>query len=237
MASVVAFDSKEFKIPGRERDFFSIIGIGLEIKDRQAFQKAYRSVISKEASKWKIPLKRSVFDSYTLIKLLGGEDAFLEFYREVFRNLKTHLKYVHLFFTIISPSKVQNIFVYKTHAKKTNPVDFLKEHKTSFVVLCAWKYSETVAENDRADLMHLDFFEAKHMKAWDALKSLKPSLFIRGDTCNCCIACADGLLGVIDRQLKRNFYIDGERLGDQSIKHALKDLGISGEPKLSLIHI
>jgi hypothetical protein len=75
--------------------------------------------------------------------------------------------------------------------------------------LCAWKYLQTVPEEKRSESMYLDFFEAKRTRAWDAIEPAKPQLFIRGDTCNPCVAMADGLLAVMDRQLKKNYYLDG----------------------------
>jgi len=230
MESVVAFDCKEFNIPGRERDFFAPIGIGLRIRDRKAFQKEYRTSIASSVSEHSINLKRSVLDSYTIRKILGGEDAFVRFYENLLSDLRPHIEFAHIFYSIIPPRKVKRLFVYGERAEVKDPVDFLKEHNAGFVALCGWKYSEIVPQEARADEVCLDYFEAKHTKAWDALSTLKPKLFVRGDTCNPCIATADGILSMIDKSLKRNFYYDGLKLGDTSIRHALKSLGIPGEP-------
>jgi len=230
MTNVVAFDSKEFNIPGKVRDFFSSIGIGLKIRDRTGFQKAYRSLMIAEATKRNFNLKRSVFDSYTLTRLLGGQDSYHKFYSNIISELREYFEQMYVFYSIIPPSKIPRLFIYSEQTEVRNPVDFLKEHKAGFVVLCGWKYSEIIPVEERASTVYLDYFEAKHTKAWDALIPLHPKLFIRGDTCNPCIAAADGILAVLDKQLKRNFYIDSERLSDKSINHALKDLSLKGQP-------
>lgn len=230
VAQITAFDSKEFKIPGKVRDFFSLIGIGLEIRDHSSFKEAYCNLMLSEAKRMNLPLKRSVFDSYTLTRILGGQDAFLNFFERVVTDIKAHLEKVYLFYMIIPPRKIPRLFVYDEQTEIKDPIDFLHEHKAGFVVLCGWKYSEMVSNQNRTSSLCLDYFETKHTKAWESLKNLHPRLFIRGDTCNPCIAAADGLLAVIDRQLKRNLYIDGEKLCDMSVRHALKDLGLSGDP-------
>lgn len=81
---------------------------------------------------------------------------------------------------MIPPSKVPRIFVYEMQTEARNPVDFLKEHKAGYVVLCAWKYSQILPEKERADRVYLDFFEAKRTRAWDALEALRSRLFVRG---------------------------------------------------------
>jgi len=230
MPSVVAFDSKDFYIPGNVQDFFCPIGIGLTVADANRFSEVYRKTIREIASKKRIKLKRSVFDSYTVSKLLGGEDSGRAFYDEVLAELKGHISYAHVFHTQIYPRKVQRILIYEsTKTRALDPIEFLQENKAGYVVLCGWKYSETVPPEQRADMIYLDYFQAKRTHAWDALRLLHPHLYSRGDTCNPCVAMADGVLSLLDRQLKRNFYYDSEKLSDHSIVHALRDLGLKGE--------
>ena len=230
MGTVVAFDSKEFNIKGVFKDFFCPIGIGLTVRDVDAFQEAYCRAVEAAVARRGMTKRRRVFDSYTLARLLGGLDSAADFYEEIVRDLHGYLDHVHLFFTIIPPAKVPAVLVYDTQPEAKNPVDFLKEHRAGYVALCAWKYSQIVPNEARADRAYLDFFEAKRTKAWDSLTTMHPVLFIRGDTCNPCLAMADGLLSVLDRQMKRNYYIEDMKLSDKSVGHALRYLSLRGEP-------
>lgn len=231
MPSVVAFDSKDFSLPGTKRDFFCPIGVGITIPDRDKFSNAYRQKAKELAARKGITLKRSVFDSYTVSKLLGGQDSGRSFYDELLGDLRSQISHVHIFHTEIYPKQVPKVFMYEpTRTRALDPVEFLKQNKAGYVALCGWKYSELVLEEERADMVCLDYFQAKRTHAWDALKQLHPRLYAKGDTCNPCIAMADGLLGLVDRQLKRNFYMDRERVSDTSVKHVLRDLGLKGEP-------
>lgn len=72
VTSIVAFDSKEFNIPGRVRDFFCPLGIGLEILDKDRFNASYRAAVRELRDRNGIRQKRTVFDSSTLQRLLGG---------------------------------------------------------------------------------------------------------------------------------------------------------------------
>lgn len=229
VTSVIAMDSKEFNIPGAVRDFFCPIGVGIRIPDEESFSLAYRKAVTSRVSRWNMRQKRSVFDSYSLTKILGGQDSSRRFYEEILAEVKSHIDHVYVFYTTIYPSKIQKLFVYESGTVSQDPIDFLKEHKAGYVVLCGWKYSEMTSESERTDSIYLDFFEAKATKAWDTLKFRNPKLFCRGDSCNPSIAMADGVLGLIDRQLKRNYYVDMEKLSDRSVDHALRDLGLKGE--------
>jgi len=163
--------------------------------------------------------------------LLGGPDAAKDFYAAVLETVRPQIDFVYLFYTIIPPRKVPRVYLYGEEQTATqDPVEFLDAHKAGYVVLCAWKYSEVVPPKERAELVYLDYFQTERTRAWDALSLLKPLLFIRGDTCNPCVAMADELLSLVDRQLKRNLYIDNERLDDRSIVHALRDLRLKGTP-------
>jgi hypothetical protein len=204
------------------------LGVGLEIEDRKTFVSAYRKHIASTARKYRIGRKRTVFDSYSLIKLLGGEDASRNFYQTVLDGVRDQIGEVYAFFTLLPPSKLPRLYVYEERTEIYNPVEFLRRHKQGYVPLCAWKYSEIVDEDERAAEIYLDFFQAKRTRAWDSLQRFHPSLFFRGDTCNPCVAMADGVLALLDRQLKRNFYTDNEKVGDRSIKHALRDLSLEG---------
>ena len=228
MASVVAFDSKEFNVKGVFKDFFCPIGIGVRFDDEEAFQNAYSEAAAVSALRHRIRLNRRVFDSYSVARILGGLDSAADFYEGLIKELRAHIGFVHIFYTVIPPAKVPRIFVYEMQTEVVDPVDFLKEHKAGYVALCAWKYSQLEAE--RPDMVYLDFFEAKRTKAWDALESLHPQLFVRGDTCNPCLAMADGILAVVDRQLKRNYYMENIKLSDKSVRQALRDLSLKGEP-------
>jgi hypothetical protein len=228
--SVIAFDSKEFNVKGVLKDFFCPIGIGVRFRDEADFNRDYCKAAAASASRHRIRMNRQVFDSYTLARVLGGLDSAADFYLGLIEELGPHIEYIHFFYTMIPPSRVPRIFVYEIQSEAQDPVDFLREHKAGYVALCAWKYSQIVIEGERADRVYLDFFEAKRTRAWDALESLHPHLFIRGDTCNPCLAMADGILSVMDRQLKRNYYMDGIKLGDRSVRQALRDLSLKGEP-------
>jgi hypothetical protein len=191
---------------------------------------AYCSAVEAGARSRSIRQNRRVFDSYSLARILGGLDSSADFYDELIRGLRPHIEFVHVFYTVIPPSKVPRIFVYEIQTEAQDPIAFLKEHKAGYVVLCAWKYSQMLSEEERADRVYLDFFEAKRTRAWDALEALHPRLFVRGDMCNPCLAMADGILAVIDRQLKRNYYLDGMKLSDKSVRQSLRDLSLKGEP-------
>lgn len=229
--SVVAFDSKEFNIEGVYKDFFCPIGVGITFREEESFHRDYMRAVATSAATHKIRMKRPVFDSYTLARILGGPDSAAEFYGGLIKELAFHIEHVHFFYTVIPPSKVPRIFVYDIQSESRDPVDFLKEQKAGYVALCAWKYSQLIeASGNRADRVYLDFFEAKRTRAWDALELLGPDLFVRGDTCNPCLAMADGILAVMDRELKRNYHIDGIKLCDKSVKQALRRLSLAGEP-------
>jgi len=230
VSAIIAFDSKEFNVKGVFKDFFCPLGMGVTIRDEHVFHEAYCKAIEASASRHHIKQKRPVFDSYTLARILGGLDSAADFYETLIGDLRPHIEHVHVFYTMIPPRKVPKVFMYGVQTEVRDPVDFLKEHKAGYVVLCAWKYLQTVPEEKRSESMYLDFFEAKRTRAWDAIEPAKPQLFIRGDTCNPCVAMADGLLAVMDRQLKRNYYLDGMKLSDRSINHALRTLSIRGDP-------
>jgi len=111
-----------------------------------------------------------------------------------------------------------------------DPVEFLWEHRVGYVALCGWKYSEVLLEQEHSRAMYLDFFEARRTRAWDRLSIYNPHLVIRGDTCCPSIAMADCILAVVDWTLKRMFYAEKKKLGDDSIRASLRRIGINGEP-------
>jgi len=146
VASVVAFDSKEFNVKGVFKDFFCPIGVGVRFDDEEAFQNDYCEAVAASASRHRIRLNRRVFDSYSVARVPGGLDSAADFYEGLVKELRAHIGFVHVFYTVIPPAKVPRIFVYEMQTEVVNPVDFLKEHKAGYVALCAWKYLQLEAE-------------------------------------------------------------------------------------------
>jgi len=144
---IVAFDTKEFRIPGRTRDFFCLLGIGLEIKDVRGLDNDYCRLIVNEAKRLNFPLSRRVYGFYALTRMLGGQDTFCDFYMRSLQMIRSHFGKIYVYFMTVYPGKVPRLYVYEERTESKTPVDFLNEHKAGFVVLCAWKYSESVPDS------------------------------------------------------------------------------------------
>lgn len=145
-------------------------------------------------------------------------------------EVRPYLGQAIIFHTTIPPRKVPRLYVYDEVTETKDPVEFLWEHRVGYVALCGWKYSEVLLEQEHSRAMYLDFFEARRTRAWDRLSIYNPHLVIRGDTCCPSIAMADCVLAVMDWTLKRMFYAEKKKLGDDSIRASLRRIGIDGKP-------
>ena len=217
MSSTVGFDAKEFH-SGVEKDFFAIMGAGIEISDHNNFKNKYDKIMDKLWNEVDYPRKRKVYKARHIDTLL--EDDAPDFKEHFVSEIKKHIIHTNIFFTIISPRKIPKIFTYG-RKRVLDPIDFMRINQNSYVSWCGWKYIQEKKPSDC--LFLLDNFQGEHTLAWESLSKKNPRIYFRGDNCNALISTSDIIIDAIDKKCRIT-----KRLNNAKIQSGLDELDLGG---------
>jgi hypothetical protein len=216
----VGFDAKDFRrVGGKGNEFFALIGVGVEVPDPAVLQEHLTDALGEAFDKRGHELTRSVHKRMHLLRLFGPDEG-VRATSEVIHAIAGQIARITVFYTIIQPWKVPQIWTYKrdrTWGAET-PLDFMHQLSASYVHVSAWKYTD----GGRADgkNLSLDGFQGQQTEAWDELCQRELRVYYRGDTCNPVLSAADLIVATIDEEVGRN------RFGDESIERALRALNL-----------
>jgi len=214
MLKVIGFDSREFKrevikSDGSRGKFRSAVGFGIRVDDYDLFDKKYKEILEK------VMLNNGIQKEYNYycvndLKNLSNVDKIVE---EFILEIEPFISRVHVFYTLFSPKRKENILVYGRYsrnnrlklAKKTRTYqELLDEHIINmFPEICAWRLCECVGPPLQ---FHLDSFSGHINGAHEELerKNIQKIIFPSGDCINPVISTADLFLHFFDKRLEKS---------------------------------
>ncbi len=185
-----------------------LLGVGIEVKDLQAFRKNYRKAMEETLKSGKQKFNRPVYCSKDLSRIfeyerIEEEIEVLEKFKEL---ILPHVEKVHFFYTYIFGLKGLVSIYGQSHqytkipltSQDRNQQDFYDLISNSYPMLCAW---ELRTHKIDAKLL-LDNFQGRICPAWDELRGQADlSVYFKGDQCNELIATADLFVKLIKLEM------------------------------------
>lgn len=225
MIPAVGFDSKELTRQSglEDQGFFSSLGASVEVFDEKKFKNEYVNALHEVMEDYGLSGRRDVAKFYYFCRKLGSIEEASDLCEDFIDRIKGNIFKVNIYFTIIPPSKVPEIYMYNIdNQPASKPTkEFLRSLTPSYTHLCAWKYCDKKEEVDEKILM--DHFQGKMTVAWQTLWHESPEIYFRGDSCNPLISTADIIGALIDQKIS-----DGG-ISDNRISDAIDELGLNGE--------
>jgi hypothetical protein len=209
MQPVIGIDSRPFNRVIQKRDgtighFNSVVGIAVQVKDYEIFDREYREIVKKIFSSVGIEKKYSYFcfndikDEPLKWKLL---DAFV-------KEISKHVNKVTVIYTLFSPKKIPRVKVYGRKAalqriKMSEPtrsyLELIDQHLVNtFPGICAWRIMRYF---DHGPIQfHLDSYGGHISEAQEELDAgpIPRFVFTGGDCVNSVISTADLLIALLD---------------------------------------
>jgi hypothetical protein len=218
MSIIVGFDSKDYRrVGGRGNEYFALIGVGIEVPHPENFREAFSESLESAFESRGRDLLRVTHKRMHLLRLFGPDDG-SQLSREVIQSVSRHISNLTVFYTIIQPWKVREVWTFKDDRTwgKLTPVDFMHQLSTSYVHICAWKY--TGGGRDAGKDLALDGFQGRQTKAWDELAPHSVRMYYRGDTCNPILSAADLIVASIDES------VESYHFSEAAIERAVRSL-------------
>lgn len=218
MLDVIGIDSRMFTRTTKKRDgtkgeFFSVIGIGIRVRDYDKFDKEYEKSMEKAFKDNGLEKKYK----YYCLNDFEGNDRRDKVVESFIGNIQEHIHKVHIFYALFSEEKIKRIKVYGRYSKRTNTKlsapdrtqkQLIKEHLVNtFPGICAWRLMEFFRQGIQ---FHIDFYEGHISEAQEELEKSQLGKFVfpSGDCINPVISTADILIGLLDKRLsEKNLYL------------------------------
>jgi hypothetical protein len=203
MPGAIAFDSKEFR-RGRIAEFFTPLGVSVEIPDTKRFREDYEDIVSSFKEKHSIRGEKNCCPSFDLLKHFTKEKS-VNPMTELVNEFDGLVDRVTFYYVII-PKKLGDIKTYGKSIAEDMPRDeFLKRINPAFVHSCLWKFISTYPDDESE--YHLDHFGFDTTGGWMEIQdNVRINVYFRGDECNPLISFADLVAGTTDLLFEKNFW-------------------------------
>lgn len=213
---IAAFDAKNFdrtkpvevsdpltpgKVIKKQKGFFTPLGVGVLLKDGEAFSRAYCDVNGRLATDFGMAHTAPFYSSNHLKKKMGMAKS-IAYCNALIEEIQRHIELVHVSFVTLSPSEQATVLVggSKCPQKHVRTEEFLRELPPIFSHIAAWNYVRRHPNEDTE--IHIDGFHSKSTIAWEELRSrCDPKVYFRGDECNPFISLADIIAFMTDVRL------------------------------------
>lgn len=232
MQPVIGIDSRPFNRVIQKRDgtighFNSVVGVAVQVKDYEIFDKEYRKIIEKVFSNLGIENKYSCY-CFNDIK---NEPLRWKLLDSFAKEISKHVDKVTVIYTLFSPKRLPKVKVYGRKAafqriKMSEPtrsyLQLIDEHLTNtFPGICAWRIMRYF--NPRQIQFHLDSYGGHIFEAQEELESSSITQFVfnSGDCVNSIISTADLLIALLDERLSQG----KKRLIFENLRPALPEFG------------
>lgn len=230
--SVLGIDSRSFvrntvKRDGTPGHFESVIGIAVKVRDYISFDVNYKKAMKHAFSTVGMEINYQYYCTNDLCDVGQKYDILNAFVKEI----APHIEKVHVFYTLFSKKRLQNVKVYGRLAKRekiklATPErtyeDLISQHLIQcFPVICAWRLMEYLSPKS-ADF-HLDSYGGHICEAQEGLEESEFKRFVypHGDCSNPVISTADLLIDLLDKNLETQ----GKLLVFDNIRPALPEFG------------
>jgi hypothetical protein len=231
--TVIGFDAKSFRrgmsgsttdgSQSERRDFYTPLGVGVEVCSLDEFETEYRSAVGALSESFNLRLRPPCYDSTTLKRELGMRRA-IPFADELVTRLQPFIERLFVSYVILPPSTISEVRVGGHHSleKTIGTEEFLRKLEPAFSYLTAWAYLNQRRKEfpDEVPEIRLDGFASKETTAWHELTSWStPLVYSRGDECNALLATADITAFLTDVKLYGQEDYDRRRLKPENVKH------------------
>lgn len=234
-----AFDAKRFRRVRFEntsdndtqaeiaKEFYSPLGVGVEIPNPRAFVKEYQATVGNLVDSFQVGYQRPCYDSTCLKRELGLRKA-IPFADNLIQGIQEQIDKIFISYVILPPSLFPEVNVSGLHSpeRTLETSVFLRNLEPMFSYLTAWSYLRERFRRNESDTPEilLDNFASKETDAWRELISwCKPKVYIRGDECNELLATADILAFLTDVKLYGQDTFEERKLQPSNIERVWAD--------------
>lgn len=221
MASITAFDSKDFKRSNRTGDlkFFSPLGCGITVSKPEEFQKCYIEKLNQLFQDFNISPMCGCFASSEYFPSAGRPKTF-KLADELLKSVQKYIDSVFISYVVLPSKLIPTVEVrkYKEPKREVKTLDFLRELSSAFSYITAFTYCNR--NRGKSEKIFIDGFRGKLTNTWtNFVDTVTPVVYPRGDECNVYISTADMIASLTDKKIYDNHL----RLTEEDIKEVWKD--------------
>ena len=212
--SYIGIDSTTFFHAGKTT-FKAPIGVAVEVKNHERFDKYYFDIMEKLKQKYEIDTPKMCLKAHYVFEKLGSKRK--QFLDEFVDAVIPQLTMIYVGHLIIPPKKIPEII--STNGTRTPTMKFRDMLLSSFNHVVAWNILERFPDKTESYIF-MDYFTAVTTSAWEDMRE-NQNIFVlpSGEYCNTLISTADFFCKFIRYYLN----IKHEKVGHGGISSVFAD--------------